>query len=426
MCNSRYARRITAYFKRHSTRLMSLIVLATFQLGCSVSEQRASDEGSVDVDRLRALPYVTSTAVKKNQKSGVTYYDRKRSFVGYTLYSIQKLSFAELFDPEGSAIRRWSYQPSYTWERCRLLPNGDVLAVGTSLQVKHKASPDGQNEDPRYLLRLDWNGRLLWKRKLSVHHDVVPTPDGELLALGLEHRLIPSFDTRIKVLDNHLLLLRADGTLIESHSIFDAGPRERFPLQFVRPRWKDRVVWYDLFHSNSMHWIQQGKHGRRHPIYEKGNVLVCFRNQDRVAVINWERNEIIWSWGREQLSGPHDAQVLDNGNILLLDNGLSRKYSRGLELDPTSEKIVWQYVADPPTEFFTASKGSIQRLPNGNTLLAESDKGRAIEVTPEGEVVWEFVCPVLLSPKSRAAIVRVRRYSESFIQPLLSRMDDAG
>src|SRR3546814_19873821 len=35
-----------------------------------------------------------------------------------------------------------------------------------------------------------------------------------------------------------------------------------------------------------------------------------------------------------------------------------------------------------------------QRLPNGNTLITESDGGRAIEVSPEGDVVWEYVNPV--------------------------------
>ena len=34
------------------------------------------------------------------------------------------------------------------------------------------------------------------------------------------------------------------------------------------------------------------------------------------------------------------------------------------------------------------------RLTNGNTLITESDGGRLFEVTPEGEIVWEFINPV--------------------------------
>jgi hypothetical protein len=37
--------------------------------------------------------------------------------------------------------------------------------------------------------------------------------------------------------------------------------------------------------------------------------------------------------------------------------------------------------------------GSVARLPNGNTLITVSESGRALEVTREGEVVWEFFSP---------------------------------
>ena len=37
--------------------------------------------------------------------------------------------------------------------------------------------------------------------------------------------------------------------------------------------------------------------------------------------------------------------------------------------------------------------GSSERLPNGNTLISESNRGRAIEVTPDKQIVWEFINP---------------------------------
>jgi hypothetical protein len=38
--------------------------------------------------------------------------------------------------------------------------------------------------------------------------------------------------------------------------------------------------------------------------------------------------------------------------------------------------------------------GSLERLPNGNTLIGETNRGRIIEVTRDGEVVWEYVTPI--------------------------------
>ncbi len=114
---------------------------------------------------------------------------------------------------------------------------------------------------------------------------------------------------------------------------------------------------------------------------------------------------------------------MDTGNVLLFDNGLGRQpaYSRAVEINPLTAEIVWEYRADPPTRFFTASKGSVQRLPNGNTLLAESDRGHAIEVTPEGEVVWEFICPHRAGEGQRAAIVRMKRFPRNYIETIESR-----
>ena len=45
------------------------------------------------------------------------------------------------------------------------------------------------------------------------------------------------------------------------------------------------------------------------------------------------------------------------------------------------------------SKFYSHFKGAAQRLPNGNTLITESTRGRAVEVTPAGEIVWEFYNP---------------------------------
>jgi hypothetical protein len=35
----------------------------------------------------------------------------------------------------------------------------------------------------------------------------------------------------------------------------------------------------------------------------------------------------------------------------------------------------------------------VQRLPNGNSLIVEGSGGRIIEVTPEHNLVWEYISP---------------------------------
>ena len=64
-----------------------------------------------------------------------------------------------------------------------------------------------------------------------------------------------------------------------------------------------------------------------------------------------------------------------------------------IEVNPKTNKIEWEYKDNPPTEFYSGIGSSVQRLPNGNTLINEFDLGRVFEVTYDGELVWEYVSP---------------------------------
>jgi hypothetical protein len=59
-------------------------------------------------------------------------------------------------------------------------------------------------------------------------------------------------------------------------------------------------------------------------------------------------------------------------------------FSRIIEVELASKQIVWKYQERRECEFFSARRSNAQRLPNGNTLICESDFGRLFEVTAEG------------------------------------------
>ena len=62
-------------------------------------------------------------------------------------------------------------------------------------------------------------------------------------------------------------------------------------------------------------------------------------------------------------------------------------------LNRVTQQIVWEYMDDPPHNFFSWYISGAQRLPNGNTLITEGAFGRLFEVTPAGQTVWEYVNP---------------------------------
>lgn len=381
---------------------------------------------TTDIDVLRSLPYTGGFATDEDEVGGVVFCDPQRSCPGYNLYGVHRFSMAELIDEEGNVINSWSLTPRHTWERAELLPNGDLLAIGIEMSLKPGRRRLGSiPDDVRYVMRLNWEGQVLWKQKLRAHHDIEVAPSGKLLLLTFQRRIVHNLHPTVDTREDQLTLLEQDGTVIESRSILQAVSRhpEIFPLQRVKPNTNTRPPSLDVFHSNSVEWMYQQHLVGKHPIYDLDNILVCFRHQDRVAVFNWTRNEVVWAWGRGQLIGPHDAQILENGHMLLFDNGIGRGYSRAIELDPLTKKIVWKYQADPPTSFYTISRGSVQRLPNGNTLMAESDKGRAVEVTPSGEIVWEFICPHKNEQGERATIVRMNRFPREYIEAIIKQHD---
>ena len=180
----------------NGTRIISrpvrwILVLLAASLCAGGCEKAAQNQGEDDttqevsqseLEALRSLPYAGGVETSEDEVGGVVFRDAQRSCPGYTLYGIHKLSAAELIDEDGKVVKSWSHAESQAWERAELLPNGDLLAIGSepSYQSDGTRFP-GIADDSRYVLRMNWVGELLWKRKICAHHDIELTPDGKLL-----------------------------------------------------------------------------------------------------------------------------------------------------------------------------------------------------------------------------------------------------
>ena len=73
--------------------------------------------------------------------------------------------------------------------------------------------------------------------------------------------------------------------------------------------------------------------------------------------------------------------------VFILAISVSQKDSRLRVLD-----IEWRYSArDNMTSFFSPHMGGAQRLPGSETLICEGNKGCVFEVTPDGDIVRDFL-----------------------------------
>ncbi len=360
-----------------------------------------------EAERLAALGYVDVVeSDAPDLPVGVLERDAARMQPGLTYFTNAAGCSSSLVGSEGEELRRWSLEPCDRWGHSTLLADGSVLAIHRNPTADKTAD---RLRDARELVNLDWDGRLIWRRRLSAHHDVERRPDGGIATLLYRFRVIPEIDPSVPVRDDALAVLSKGGEIVEQQSIADLLLRTQgYPMRMRRARRFEKLRQIDLVHANSVEWMHQPHLAARNALYAASNVLVCLRHQDAVLVVDWNAKRVVWWWGQGILSGPHDATVLPDGHILVFDNGLSRRSSRALEVDPMTGEVVWEYRAPEPRELFTVSRGAAQRLANGNTLLTDSNAGVAFEVTPAGKTVWRFRNPNRLRGKP-IVIVRARR-----------------
>jgi hypothetical protein len=254
-------------------------------------------------------------------------------------------------------------------------------------EITEKVPVQGQ-----YILEIDWEGNILWEWNLNDHFD----------ELG--------FSDEAK------------------HSM-----RENPSMHFINNGILNAVDWA---HVNSMAWLGPNKwydagDERFHP----ENVIWSSRNASIIGITSRKTGKIVWQIGPDYMQtealrelgpilGSHGIHMIPKGlqgagNLLVFDNGapsiygapnqistdgrntITRGYSRVLEIDPTTFNIEWIYTAEiaghatrrDSHRFYSPYQSNAQRLPNGNTLVTEAVHGRVFELTPDLEIVWEFIEP---------------------------------
>lgn len=337
---------------------------------------------------LRALPYLQGYRPAEEHPV-VTRFDPKAEEAGLNLYLSGHAAEAVLMDMDGRTIHTWRHplrrlwpdlakDPAMAkleyWRRAYLYPNGDLLGIY-----------EGQG-----LVKLDARSRVLWSHRGGIHHDLEVTADGEIWVLDRDGKLIPRLNRREGVLEDMITVLSAEGKVRRRISILQAFERSRYRGLLAR-----RPPSGDIFHTNTLE-ILDGRFAAQNPALRRGNVLISVLKLDAIAILDPEREEVVWAQ-TGAFRRQHQPTFLPNGRLLMFDNtGPGGDRSRVMELDPFGPdpgKILWQYGGRPGEELFSKTLGSCQRLAGGNTLITESENGRALEVAPDGRVVWEFRNP---------------------------------
>jgi hypothetical protein len=287
-----------------------------------------------------------------------------------------------------------------------------LVAVGPRGQVEWVH--DGSGFDAKWFYDVDplVNGNLL----------VTATTQNETLVYELDPETQERVWTeRLPIHDTHDVDLISNGTELLVANMREPAKGDRV---FVYNRTRGEIVWEWEFadhypesvggsHKDWTHVNDVDKIG-------DGRYLVSPRNFDQVIVVNRSTDEVELRLGSDDdhdtLYEQHNPHYLESENgtptILVADSendriveyalengsGASGSEEDGNERRRTDEDAGESTESQWTKTWSVGTKGlnwprDADRLPNGNTLVVDTMHHRVIEVTPEGEVVWEFHAP---------------------------------
>ena len=293
----------------------------------------------------------------------------------------------------------------------------------------------------------------------SIHHDIKLLPNGNIIALLVERKSqaeVSAAGFKPDLLLNNFLLPDAvveiepirpkGGRIVWEWHVWDHliqnidstkanyGTPSAHP-ELVDPNASPRKIPAFWNHMNSIDY---------NPAFDQ--ILLSVRGSSEIWVIDHSTTkdeasghaggksgkggDLLYRWGNplmyyagraaEQiLYEQHDAQWIEPdrpgaGNMLVFNNGVNRpggnlssadefavpvdaagKYAltAGSAYAPT--QLTWTYGGLKGVQWYESDISGAHRLPNGNTLLCYGTHGVLVEVTTVGEIVWQYVNPVV-------------------------------
>lgn len=293
--------------------------------------------------------------------------------------------------------------------------NGNIVYIagyggGTTSAGIVEITPDGKE-----INRLD----DICKPYGPIHHEVLALANNQIMYLSREIKEI-NLPNKIAKQEGDTIGIWNQNTNTNKvvWNIFDhISPLERTPSS--NKTLPGNPIWGGCDRDRK---VEDWSHGNSIDIGNRGNIIVSLAHLNQIISISPDFETIEWRLGgegsdfefiniRDKFYHQHTATELDNGNILLFDNGNFRpsseggQYSRALELrldiDNMVASTVWEFPDGPqPVELgiFAPCCSSVERLESGNTLImfgsGMSTHGCCgpfiiVEVDNTGLVVWE-------------------------------------
>jgi len=321
-----------------------------------------------------ALLFTCSTVWASNTVQISSYFDND------TVSGAPSFEYLLLIDNRDRKVRLLdkSFNAHNTWD----FPNN----IGSkSLAMSAQLTKNGNLvllTHENNITTLSWDGEQLSEINIPAHHHFDIGTDGNIFTLLTEDDFDDKWDLEL-LRSDYIVEIDANGKTVWTWHAKDHLEEIiqlfSLPEPFTRPYWS---------YINSISVIKE-THPTNDERFKQGNLVLSLRYIGLI-VIDKETGEITWSYGKDVFETQHNAKIIPNGNMLVFDNGIKRRRSRVLEIDTSTNKVVWEHPKEDQVQFHSQSMGYADRLPNGNTLYSIPNSGTLVEVSGNNEVTWEY------------------------------------
>ena len=342
---------------------------------------------------------------ERNSDKGVTVYREDAVQPGVTLVTGMWRDndvwqpAIRLLDFDGTVLHEWLVRPQELWPDS---PYEDWVAGSLNNPTSYVHGtwllPDGDvvfNIEYLGMVRMNACGETIWKLGLSrPHHSIFRDDEGYFWASGLHWReqTIPEYaHLTTPFVDESMLRISPDGEVVRDISILKVLYDSAFHGILQQSKKK-----LDLTHMNDVE-VLSAELADAFPMFNEGDIMVSLRNLNLVVVVDGETERVKWHFSHP-LVRQHDPDFEPDGTIVIFDNnndttrdGSLWGQSRLLQINPADNGYTIAYPTSAEQPFYTQEGGKHQLLQNGNRLITEANTGRVFEVTPAGELVWNWV-----------------------------------
>lgn len=266
------------------------------------------------------------------------------------------------------------------------------------------------------LAEVSLTGETIWRVNLNeihkekdyqvIHHDILMDENHHIHTLYRPTKVAAiSVDGKM-VTDtlggDGIMVIDTLGNVLKTWSAWDVWDIEKDP-------YIDQYR-YDRFHINGLCFDKDS------------NYLLSTPIEDQIWKVDAKSGELLWRFGRAgdfkmdtaaYFSFQHSPYIMENGDLMLFDNGLHnhRSGAKAFKLDEESRTAETTINAMLPPNLYTSRMGNAFQLPNGNLLQCSSKTGAVVVTDQSGKVLWEST---MLYAPYRAVYVPVETWENYF------------